>query len=326
MRQQDSGGLESLCSRFRPALRGEAISYAGRSIRRRWLFRQKEDCARALVRWGVSAGDPVLLCVASTPEFFCILLAIWKLGAVPHLLDPERTLPELRKALRRSGARLLLVTDRFLPQLETALGEDTTLQTVVIPVGSSLPLRVRRQMIPTPTVELETLPFQDFLASGRRIPVAPGARLSPEALAAVVWQGPGYDEECRLSHGELAAEMKVWEETLAPRRGSLFGMLPPWRLAGLPPLLAALGLGVTVILEPEMTPAALEATLLRERPPRVLVTPALWRGLRKQPGIHQAELAFLETLWMVNSGEEGTSPGEMLSDVFFPCPVEIIIV
>ena len=326
MRQQDSGGLEILCSRPRSALRGEAASYAGCSIRRRWLFRQKEDCARALVRWGVSTGDPVLLCVASTPEFLCVLLALWKLGAVPHLLNPERSPRELQKAVRRSGARLLLVTDRFLPRVEAALEEDAPLQTVVIPVGGSMPRRARRRLPPAPTSEMETLPFQDFLASGRRIPVAPGASLSPGDLAAVVWQGAEYDEEYRLSHGELAAGMEVWEGVLAPQRGALFGMLPPWSLTGLPPLLAALKLGITVILESELFPAVLAAALLRERPPRVLVTPVLWRGLWEQPGIQQADITFLETLWVAVSQEGGVPGGETPPDVFFPCSVEIIIV
>jgi hypothetical protein len=173
---------------------------------------------------------------------------------------------------------------------------------------------------------METLPFQDFLASGRRIPVAPGAALSPGNLAAVVWQGTEYDEECRLSHGELAAGMEDWEGVLTPRRGALFGMLPPWSLTGLPPLLAALKLGLTVILEPELVPASLAAALMRERPPRVVVTPALWRGLWEQTGIHQTDITFLETLWVVVSEEEGVPGEETPPDVFFPCSVEIIIV
>ena len=326
MWQQESGGLEALCLPRRSAFRGVAFSYAGRGISRRALFRQKEDCARALVRWGISAGDPVLLCAAPTPEGIAILLALWKLGAVPHLLDPERPPGALSQAVRRSGARLLLVTDRFLPRLEAILKADALLQVVVIPLGGSMSRSVRRRLCQPPLSEREALPWKDFLASGHRIPIAPGAALSGGDLAAVIWQGPDYDEECRLSRGALATLMGEWKRAMKPRSRAVLGMLPPWSLSGLAALLAALDVGVTVILEPDTRPEALSGTLLRERPPWVTVTPALWHELWNRPEIAQANLAFLEKLWVVVPEGESPPEGEEPEDVFFSCSVEIIIV
>ena len=326
MWQQDCGALEALCAARRSAFRGGAFSYAGRRISRRTLFRQKEDCARALVRWGISVGDPVLLCAVATPESFALLLALWKLGAVPHLLDPERPSGELAKAVRRSGARLLLVTDQFLPRLEAALGVSALLQVVVLPLGRSMPRNARLRLPQTSLSGLGILPFKDFLASGRRIPVAPGIVLSCEALAAVAWRGLEYDEECRTSHGKLASMVGGWKESFGSRKNAVLGMLPPWSLSGLSPLLAALDMGVIVILEPDTKPEAIAATLLRERPPWVLVTPALWRGLWEQPKIAKAELAFLEKLWVGMPEGEAIPEGGSPLYVFFPCSVEIIIV
>ena len=326
MWQQGSGGIEAMCGDQPSAPRGDAVYYAGRRISRRVLLRQKEDCARALVRWGVSAGEAVLLCTDSTPERLSILLALWKLGAVPHLLNPDRTPGELGKAIRRSGARLLLISDGHLSSLETVLEGADLLQVVVVPKAGFMSRRARRHLPPHSPSEAEALPFKDFLASGRRIPAAPGVILSHDDLAAVVWQGLEYDEECRFTHGELAALTKIWEGALAPRKGAFFGMLPTCSLSGLPPMLAALRLGVPVLLEPDHSLDAIALTMLRERPPWGLITPALWRGLWEQPRIHKADLGFLEKLWVAVSEETTTHGEEMPMDVFFPCSMEIIIV
>ena len=197
---------------------------------------------------------------------------------------------------------------------------------VVIPLGGSMRKSVRRRLYQPSLSEREALPWKEFLASGERIPVAPGTALSGENLAAVVWQGPDYDEERRISHGELAALMGGWKRALTPRRKAVLELLPPWSLSGLASLLAALDLGVTVILEPDTGPEALAETLLRERPPWVVVTPILWRALWDQPKLSGAKLSFLEKLWVVVPEGEAPSGEEAMRDVFFPCSVEIIIV
>lgn len=65
---------------------------------------QAEALAASLANLGVGAGDRIALVLPAWPEFVISVFATAKLGALVVPVDPRLRLPELRYALRHSGA------------------------------------------------------------------------------------------------------------------------------------------------------------------------------------------------------------------------------
>ena len=65
---------------------------------------QAEALAASLANLGMGAGDRIALVLPAWPEFVISVFATAKLGALVVPVDPRLRLPELRYALRHSGA------------------------------------------------------------------------------------------------------------------------------------------------------------------------------------------------------------------------------
>jgi cyclohexanecarboxylate-CoA ligase len=90
------------CSRGRP----KVFDFAG-------LHRSVGRIATALMRAGVAAGEPVAFQLPNWWEFVALQLALVRLGAVSCPLMPIFRERELSFVLRQTGARLLVVPERF---------------------------------------------------------------------------------------------------------------------------------------------------------------------------------------------------------------------
>jgi len=64
-----------------------ALNYFGKKVTHRQMQEKIDACARALIAYGVRAGDAVSLCVLAMPEAVYLLYAINKIGAIANMLD-----------------------------------------------------------------------------------------------------------------------------------------------------------------------------------------------------------------------------------------------
>lgn len=117
-----------------PALRFPAASYTtDRPTWDTWSFRELDEesdaYARGFMALGVRAGDRTLLLMRPNLQFYAVLFALFKLGAVPVLLDPgmgtknllaciERTKPRVAIALSAVHAVRTLVARRAFASVE----------------------------------------------------------------------------------------------------------------------------------------------------------------------------------------------------------------
>lgn len=74
---------------------------------------QAEALAASMAGLGIEAGDRVAIVLPECPEFVVALFALAKLRAVAVPLDPRLTEPELRYALRHSGATCAIAVETF---------------------------------------------------------------------------------------------------------------------------------------------------------------------------------------------------------------------
>jgi len=80
---------------------GRAFSYAQAD-------RRVDNVVRGLIRCGVRRGEPVAVLMAPRPSYLSVTAALSRLGAVPILLSPGRSLVTLKEAIHGSAPRILI--------------------------------------------------------------------------------------------------------------------------------------------------------------------------------------------------------------------------
>ncbi|MDW3215253.1 MAG: class I adenylate-forming enzyme family protein [Ilumatobacteraceae bacterium] len=97
--------------------RAAIITPAGWTVSFNDLDRWSDEVAGTFVRRGVTAGDPVVISLASGPEYAVTYLALAKLGAITAGVNPLLTTTERSSLIDISGARLVVTTSESVEHL-----------------------------------------------------------------------------------------------------------------------------------------------------------------------------------------------------------------
>jgi long-chain acyl-CoA synthetase len=238
----------------------------------------------------------------TSPQGVIAFYAANKLAAVPALIHPLSTTPEIEHYLDMSGARIALTLDAFYPRFAAARPK--------IPLQALLLARIPDFLPP-----LKKLGF--WLTKGRRIPAVPadprvrwwaplmagahpaappGAMRSGDA-AAILFSGgtTGVPKGILLSNRNFIAEGMQAAAWGGIREGdSILAILPIFHGFGLGVCVnAAFMSGGKSILVP-MFSAEVVAKLLRKKRPNLLVgVPTLFDALARDPSLAGADLSCL---------------------------------
>lgn len=98
--------------------------------------RRSTGLAHGLQKLGVQRGQLVPVLMSNGPEFAITWLALCTLGAVSTLLNTEFRGPSLLHALNLSGAEIVIVEARLVPNLAAVLADLVHIRTVIV-VGRS---------------------------------------------------------------------------------------------------------------------------------------------------------------------------------------------
>ncbi|HUN70615.1 MAG TPA: AMP-binding protein, partial [Burkholderiales bacterium] len=79
-----------------------------------------DACADALAALGLKAGERILVSMPTAPQGVIAFYAANKLGALPALIHPLSTAPEIGNYLDMSGARIALTLDAFYERFAAA--------------------------------------------------------------------------------------------------------------------------------------------------------------------------------------------------------------
>jgi long-chain acyl-CoA synthetase len=261
-----------------------------------------DACADALATLGLKAGERILISMPTAPQGVIAFYAANKLGAVPALIHPLSTTPEIEHYLNLSGARIALTLDAFYARFAAARPK-IALETVIL------------ARIPDYLSPLKKFGF--WLTKGRKIaPVpadarvrwwaalmaqahpaaAPGA-LRTEDAAAILFSGgtTGVPKGILLSNRNFIAEgmqAAAWGDI---REGdSILAILPIFHGFGLGVCVnAAFMSGGKSILVPVFTAEAVAKLLRRKRPNLLVGVPTLFDALARDPSLARADLSCL---------------------------------
>ena len=266
------------------------------------LLAEVDRCAAALAAEGLRGGDRFLISMPTSPQGVIAFYAANRLGALPALIHPLSTAPEITHFLDATGARMALTLDAFYGPLAAATPKQPLARIVIA--------RIPEYLSP-----LKRLGF--WVTKGRRIPALPDdprVRVWSAILAAVRGEAPrgaartgdpaailfsggttGLPKGIVLSHRNFIAQglqAAAWTEL--DGNDAILAILPIFHGFGLAVCVnAAFMAGGKSILVPQFSAEIVSKLLRTERPSVLVGVPTLFDALTKDPSLAGADLSCL---------------------------------
>jgi long-chain acyl-CoA synthetase len=261
-----------------------------------------DTCADALAAIGLKAGDRLLISMPTSPQGVTAFYAANKLGALPALIHPLSTVPEIEHYLDISKARVALTLDAFyatfaavkpkLPLLTLILARIPDALSAVKQFGFWL---TKGRHIAKVPVDARVRWWADLMAA--RHPLAARAAAGTDDAAAILFSGgtTGIPKGILLSNRNFIAEGMAVASWAGIRDGdSILAIMPIFHGFGLGVCVnAAFMAGGKSILVPTFT-AQIVARLIRTKRPNFLVgVPTLFDALSRDASLRKADLSCL---------------------------------
>ncbi len=261
-----------------------------------------DTCANALAALGLAAGERILISMPTSPQGVIAFYAANKLGALPALIHPLSTAPEIEHYLNASRARIALTLDAFYARF-AAVKPKLPLETLILaripdylsPVKKFGFWLSKGRKIPAVPSDARVRWWADLMAAAH--PAVPRGSASTHDPAAILFSGgtTGVPKGIVLSNRNFIAEgmqAAAWGEMAQGH--SILAILPIFHGFGLGVCVnAAFMAGGKSILVP-MFSAEVVAKLLRTKRPNLLVgVPTLYEALARDPSLASADLSCL---------------------------------
>ncbi len=268
----------------------------------RELLAEVERCAAALAAEGLKAGERFLISMPTTPQGVIAFYAAIRVGALPALIHPLSTPPEIRHYLDATGARIALTLDAFHASLAVAQPRTPLEKIILARIPDYLPPLKRLGFWLTKGRKIPTVPadprvrwWKDLMAGGA--PAAPKASAGTNEPAAILFSGgtTALPKGIVLSHRNFIAEGMAAGAWCALGEGdAILAILPLFHGFGLAVCVnAAFMAGGTSILVPQFS-AEIVAKRLRTDRPNVLVgVPTLFEALTRDASLTRVDLSCL---------------------------------
>jgi long-chain acyl-CoA synthetase len=266
------------------------------------LVESIDTCANALAGLGLKRDERILIAMPTAPQGIIAFYAANKLGAIPAMVHPLSTAPEMEHYLNISGARIALALDAFYDRF-ASIKPRVPLETLIIARIPDFPPRLKSFAYwfikgrKNPRVPDDPrVRWWSALMGDRHAAVEP-AQTTTNDPAAILFSGgtTGTPKGIVLSNRNFIAE-----GTQALTWG---GMGTGHSILAILPIFHGFGLGVCVnacfmagatsILVPLFS-ADLVAKLLRKKRPNVIVgVPTLYAALARHPSLAKTDLSSL---------------------------------
>ncbi len=261
-----------------------------------------DRCASALAAEGLRAGDRFLISMPTTPQGVIAFYAANRLGALPALIHPQSTAPEITHYLDATGARMALVLDAFYGTLAAATPAKGLEKIVVARIPEYLPPLRRlgfwatkgRKIAPVPA-DPRVRRWASLLDSARPDTRAPAGRT--DDAAAILFSGgtTGLPKGIVLSNRNFIAQgMQAASWCGLGERDAILAVLPIFHGFGLGVCVnAAFMGGGKSILVPQFSAEIVSEVLRRDRPNVLVGVPTLFDALTRDPSLARADLSCL---------------------------------
>lgn len=212
-----------------------AIMFFGAKITYRELFKQIDATAKSLKEYGVKKGDYVTVCCAGIPEVIYTVYALAKMGAVANLMAPYFDSQQMTDRINDCKSRLLIVMDKFYPQIIDAIKKSSIETIIVVPTLNSSILR----FLPfknKPSYDKEIL-WNRFIKDGNKQSVPDTFEYEKDYPFCLVYSSgtTGASKAIVLTHDSFQYSVLSYDaNTIDIARGQkMYQIVPPWYSTGL---------------------------------------------------------------------------------------------
>ncbi len=196
----------------------DAYVFMGHALR----YGDVADLSQALAAWlqaqDLQQGDCVAIMLPNLLSFPVAMAAVLRAGLVAVNINPLYTPRELQHQLQDSGAKAIVVLDRFAPTLEAVIAH-TDVTTVLIAAGSDLVGLPAGAALPA-LVAATGAPCSSFVGAiqqGNRLPYrAPVLQPSDPAVLQYTGGTTGVSKGATLLHSTLVANLLASEAWMQP--------------------------------------------------------------------------------------------------------------
>jgi long-chain acyl-CoA synthetase len=268
----------------------------------RQLLADVDTCANALAALGLARNDRFLIAMPTTPQALIAFYAANKLGAVPALIHPLSTPPEIEHYLNATGAEFALTLDAFYPNVVAARPRRALRALLLARIGDYLsPLqrivywwRQGRHIVRIPA-DVRVHWWRNLMREPHAAVGAP--ERSTDEPAAILFSGgtTALPKGIVLSNRNFIAQGLQATSWGCIRAGdSILAILPIFHGFGLGVCVnAALMTGATSILVPSFDAASVARLIRRKRPSFLVGVPTLFAALSRDAQLAHADLSFL---------------------------------
>ena len=298
--------VELLDDSFRKYADLAAYKFMGKDF----SYRLVDEMSRAFAAYaqtlGLAQGDRVAIMLPNVPQYPVVVAGLLRAGLVVVNVNPLYTPRELEHQLKDSGAKAIVVFEKFATTLQEVLHAVPTRKIVLASVGDMMGLKghlinfvlrtVRKEV---PAFDLPgAIRFNDAIAVGRRSTFKP-VKVGADDIAVLQYTGgtTGVSKGAVLLHRNLVANLLQSDAWYQPALGKISKGTQIVTVCALP-LYHIFGFNTNMMLGLRMG----SCNLLIANPRDI---PAMFKDLRRQP-FHS--LPAVNTLFnaMANHAEFGT--------------------
>lgn len=120
-----------------------AYDYYGTKVTYENLSHQIDECANALLNFGIRKNDVITICMPNTPEGVVAFFAINKIGAISNMVHPLASENEIKNMLIETGSVMLILIDMNYAKLKNVIDETDVYKVVVVRPSNSMPFLMR---------------------------------------------------------------------------------------------------------------------------------------------------------------------------------------
>lgn len=238
----------------------------------------------------------------TVPQGVIAVYAANRLGAVPAMIHPLSTVPEIHGFLRSAGARFALTLDAFHERFLAARPGTALERLILARIPAYLPATKRLGFWLTRGRHIPRVPRGSPVAWWHELvspahPPAPATCGRPDDTAVIMYSGGTTDEPkgIQLSNRNFICEglqVAAWAQM---RSGdSILAALPLFHGFGLGVCVnAALVSGGCSVLVPVFSADEVARLIVRKRPSLIVGVPTLYDALTKHAGLDRADLSCL---------------------------------